>query len=208
MNKIIKYKKVRKIVLYCDICCSTSILEDLIRSENVERWVKLLSKIKEYLLEKEEIYSHGFEIYKFIGDGWIVLLDEDISGTEFLLLLQELCKKYKSLYKKLIEPFIETKIYQVGVSFGADISTLVRTIMQGKPEYIGRALNVAARLQAAIKDKDANPQNKVLMTKNLFSTLTVDEGAEFGFEMSEVTRKLRNISEGKSFQCKKVSLLS
>lgn len=170
MKTLIKPKKVRKIVLYCDICYSTSILEDLIRSENIERWVKLLSKLKVYLLEQKEIYGHGFEIYKFIGDGWILLLEEDISGTELLLVLQELCEKYRALFKKMIEPYIENKIDKVGMSFGADVGTLVRTIMLGKPEYIGRALNVAGRLQAAIKDRDTNPQNKILMTKNLFKT--------------------------------------
>lgn len=104
-----------------------------------------------------------------------------------------------------IEPYLENKIDKVGISFGADIGTLVRTIMQGKIEYIGRSLNVAGRLQTAIKDKDANPQNKILMTKNLYSTIAIDEDDEF--EVEDVTRSLRNISEGKSFQCKKVALL-
>lgn len=204
MKIIASPKKVKRIVLYCDICCSTRILEDLLRSENIERWVKLLARIKEYLILEKEI--NGFEIYKFLGDGWILLLDDDdMNGTELLLLLRELCKKYRTLFKTMIEPYLENKIDKVGISFGADIGTLVRTIMQGKIEYIGRALNVAGRLQTAIKDKDANPQNKILMTKNLYSTIAIDEDDEF--EVEDVTRSLRNISEGKSFQCKKVALL-
>jgi class 3 adenylate cyclase len=203
MKIILKPKKVKKIVLYCDICCSTSILEVLLRSENTERWVKLLAFAKEYLRDEREI--QGFEIYKFIGDGWILLFDEDMSGYELLLWLREFCKKYRSLFKKMIEPYLESNIDKIGMSFGADIGTLICTQMLGKKEYIGRALNVAGRLQTAIKDKDSNPQNKILMTKNLYTSIGTDEADEF--PVSDVTRSLRNISDGKNFQCKKITLL-
>ena len=203
MKIILKPKKVRKLVLYCDICCSTSILEVLLRSENIERWVKLLAIVKEYLRDEREI--QGFEIYKFLGDGWILLFEEDMSGHELLLWLREFCKKYRSLFRKMIEPYLESKIEKIGISFGADIGTLITTQMLGKKEYIGRALNVAGRLQTAIKDKDSNPQNKILMTKNLYSSIGTDEADEFA--VTDVTRSLRNISDGKYFQCKKIALL-
>lgn len=203
MKTIKKPKKVKKIVLYSDICCSTSILEVLLRSENTEKWVKLLASAKKYLRDEREI--QGFEIYKFLGDGWILLFDEDMSGYELLLWLREFCKKYRSLFKKMIEPYLESNIDKIGLSFGADIGTLICIQMLGKEEYIGRALNVAGRLQTAIKDKDLNPQNKILMTKNLYSSIGTDEVDEF--PVSDVTRSLRNISDGKNFQCKKITLL-
>ena len=203
MKPIKKPNKVKKIVLYSDICCSTSILEVLLRSENTEKWVKLLASAKEYLRDEREI--QGFEIYKFLGDGWILLFDEDMSGYELLLWLREFCEKYRSLFKKMIEPYLESNIDKIGMSFGADIGTLICIQMLGKEEYIGRALNVAGRLQTAIKDKDSNPQNKILMTKNLYSSIGTDEADEF--PVSDVTRSLRNISDGKNFQCKKVTLL-
>mgnify|MGYP001557867185 CR=1 FL=1 len=203
MKTIKKPKKVKKIVLYSDICCSTSILEVLLRSENTEKWVKLLASAKEYLRDEREIQE--FEIYKFLGDGWILLFDEDMSGYELLLWLREFCKKYRSLFKKMIEPYLESNIDKIGMSFGADIGTLICIQMLGKEEYIGRALNVAGRLQTAIKDKDSNPQNKILMTKNLYSSIGTDEADEF--PVSDVTRSLRNISDGKNFQCKKITLL-
>lgn len=203
MKTIKKPKKVKKIVLYSDICCSTSILEVLLRSENTEKWVKLLASTKKYLRDEREI--QGFEIYKFLGDGWILLFDEDMSGYELLLWLREFCKKYRSLFKKMIEPYLESNIDKIGMSFGADIGTLICIQMLGKEEYIGRALNVAGRLQTAIKDKDLNPQNKILMTKNLYSSIGTDEADEF--PVSDVTRCLRNISDGKNFQCKKITLL-
>ena len=58
----------KKIVVFFDICSSTSILEDLIRTENQKLWRDLLIEFKEYLVKQQS--SVGFVIYKFLGDGW------------------------------------------------------------------------------------------------------------------------------------------
>jgi len=39
----------------------------------------------------------------------------------------------------------------------------------GQREYVGRALNVACRLQAAIKDNDNSPAYKALVSKAAFN---------------------------------------
>ncbi len=119
-------------------------MKNIVGPKKVRKWVKLLANVKEYLREEREIY--GFKIYKFLGDGWILLFDEDISGHELLLLLRKFCEKYRSLFRKMIEPYLENKIDKIGMSFGADIGTLIYIHMLNKKEYIGRALNVAARL--------------------------------------------------------------
>ena len=66
---------VQKYVLVFDFCSSTSILEDLIRSENQQSWRDLLIGIKKFLFAERD--AHRIEIYKFIGDGWILLFDPD-----------------------------------------------------------------------------------------------------------------------------------
>ena len=41
---------------------------------------------------------------------------------------------------------------------GAEAGNLVRMTMNQRDEYVGRALNVAHRLQDAVKDKERHPQ--------------------------------------------------
>ena len=39
----------------------------------------------------------------------------------------------------------------MGLTFGMDHEDVIRLVMNGKPEYIGRALNIASRLQGKVK---------------------------------------------------------
>lgn len=61
----------QKCVVVFDICSSTTILEDLLRSDSEKRWRDLLIDIKRFLVAQREVRE--FEIYKFMGDGWILL---------------------------------------------------------------------------------------------------------------------------------------
>jgi class 3 adenylate cyclase len=40
----------------------------------------------------------------------------------------------------------------MGLTFGMDHGDVIRLVMNGKPEYIGRALNIASRLQGKVKE--------------------------------------------------------
>ena len=96
-----KVRTVKKIVVVFDICSSTALLEDLLRTENQRLWRDLLIRMKTFLM-CEEIET-PFIIYKFIGDGWILLFNErDISGEWLLEFLEELCREYDRLFKKEI----------------------------------------------------------------------------------------------------------
>jgi hypothetical protein len=64
---------VRRIVVAFDICSSTVILEELLRTENQRRWRNLLIGMKKALVR--EAAQMPFEIYKFVGDGWILLFE-------------------------------------------------------------------------------------------------------------------------------------
>ena len=66
-------KITNKIVVTLDICSSSRIIEDLLKTSNIKIWRDLIIRMKEYLTDKAP--SHGAEIYKFIGDGWIILFD-------------------------------------------------------------------------------------------------------------------------------------
>ena len=81
----------RKVVVVIDICASTSILEDLKQTDNLTPWRSLLIELKDSMLEQAVSKRPGLEVYKFIGDGWIVLLPTDVSQdgvAEFLTTCQ------------------------------------------------------------------------------------------------------------------------
>ena len=72
----------RKIVVFFDICSSTTTLEALLRTETEECWRDLVIVIKNFLFKEGE-HCH-FLIYKFWDDSWVLLFDrEQIKGTVF-----------------------------------------------------------------------------------------------------------------------------
>ena len=192
-------KSVRKYVVFFDICSSTLILEDLIRSESQELWGDLLLQMQDYLQKART--REKFSIYKFIGDGWVLLFDESIQGKTFFAFLKSIRVEYDELYRKTIKPVLNSPIECVGLTFGLDKSTLNKIVMKSRNEYVGRALNVAARLQGAIKDRDKTPQGKVLMSNKAYTELR--KGMRKDYKVYRVRRKLRNISGGENYEAKK-----
>ena len=197
----------QRYVLVFDFCSSTLILEDLLRSECEDRWRNLLIDIKTFL--QIERRRFGFDIYKFIGDGWILLFPWDFPRDEFFSFLQRLCEKYDSAFRKRVKPVLTTQIDKVGITFGLDRGRLIRWDMDGHlefghTEYLGRPLNVASRLQASIRDNDQNPQGKILMSKPAYEQLR--RHIPKGNRIYSVKRKLRNISGGDNYRCIKLHL--
>ena len=187
-------------MLAFDICSSTSIIEDLHKTENIIKWRDFLIWIKNYLQKKSEEYD--FSIYKFTGDGWILLFDPNTSGKNLVNFIQQFCRQFKMRYKRKIEDFLETPPSLSGINFGIDHGSLIRFIMNDKIEFVGRAINVACRLQSSIKDKDKSPQYKALVTKPLYQDL---RSSFKGLKQTKVRRRLRNIAEGKEVHCMKIS---
>jgi len=201
-------RTIKKVVVVFDICSSTIILEDLISSENLGKWKELLGELKRFLYrESKELY---FDVYKFLGDGWILLFPDDVSGEELLDFLERLCADYKYLYKNKINPILSVDIHPVGITFGVDKGTLMRITMLNQTEYVGRPLNVAARLQGSIKDKDPNPQFKILMSKSVFAGFDENELKiiQNTYRVQNARRTLRNISADKDYLCKKITFYS
>ena len=78
----------RRLVVVCDICSSTAILEDLKRTDHLAEWRNLLIGLKDCLLHIGE--SLGMELYKFIGDGWVLLFPEAIAKSKLCNFLGDL----------------------------------------------------------------------------------------------------------------------
>ena len=189
------------IVLTFDICSSTDILEDIHRTENIKEWRNFIIWIKRYLTKRSK--SDDFDLYKFTGDGWILLFDFDFPGEDLVGFLEDFCEAFHSRLKDKILHILETPPDVIGLTFGMDRGTLVKILMNQRDEYVGRAINVACRLQGAIKDKDSAPQYKILMTNHLYDFLKHDFSDH---RCVNAKRKLRNIAGDKVVRCKKIFL--
>ena len=190
---------VRKVVVVFDICSSTAILEDLIRTENQIRWQTLLGYMKRHL------WSLGagsrFEMYKFMGDGWILLFpDASISGERFLEVLTSISVQYQRLFQEHVAEVLNAMPTSVGVTFGVDEGSLVQIIMNRKTEYVGRALNVAARLQSAIKALGETPAGTALVSSNAFGRLRFDAPSQL------IECALANVAGGEHYRVRKLRI--
>ncbi|RJR34107.1 MAG: hypothetical protein C4576_26895 [Desulfobacteraceae bacterium] len=191
-----------KIVLTFDICSSTLILEDLHGSENLKAWRDFLIWIKRYLVKKSK--EIRFDLYKFTGDGWILVFNTDRDGSDVVDFAKTFCNAFKKRFDSQISGLLESIPEVYGINFGMDRGKLVRVRMRNRDEFIGRPLNVACRLQSAIRDHDKNPQYKLLMPKRLHTAMNDDLSS---YKFVEVKRTLRNVAGDKDFQCMKLRLL-
>jgi class 3 adenylate cyclase len=90
-----------------------------------------------------------------------------------------------------------------GLTFGVDEGNLVEIVMNDNVEYLGRALNVASRLQGSIKDNDKKPAYKVLLSRPAFKHLRIGRDL---YKIQDVGRRLRNIYGGAEMKFVKVWL--
>jgi len=188
-------------VLIFDICSSSNMLEDLLLSDSITAMRNLIISMKSFLRKKQA--EGQCEIYKFIGDGWILLFPYQIQGTDLIAFMEELSQTFGEKLKKLVIPHLQSLPAVFGLSFGVDRGKLVRMIMMNRAEFIGRPLNIASRLQSAIKDKDNNPAYKALFSKYCFTALGIPKGYR-GAKV--VRRQLRNIQGGQNYSCVKLTL--
>jgi len=191
----------KRTVVFFDICSSSNMLEDLILSENLRSMRDLILTMRGFI--KKQAALQGFEVYKFIGDGWVLLFPPEWTGESLVALLEELCRCYKKHWTRYVKPRLQTHPAVVGLTFGVDRGELLEFRMMGRPEYIGRALNIASRLQGAVKQKDDNPSYKVLFSNPCFKALRLSHD----FRLSKtVTCTLRNIQGGAKYSCVKMTL--
>lgn len=148
-----------------------------------------------------EADSTGLEIYKFVGDGWILFFPPSMSGTDLVNSLETLSATFQRKMEALVRPYLQSRP-SVGLTFGVDRGPLVRLEMLDMIEYVGRSLNVAARLQAVVKD-DPAPAYKVLFFGPAFSALNVPNDL---WRTEIEHHRLRNIRAGESCKCVKLYL--
>jgi hypothetical protein len=196
----------KKLVLVFDICSSTSILEDLILSGNIQNYRDLLIELNDFL--QKSSHSMHFEIYKFLGDGWILIFPENSKDSSPMPFVKELCDKYQILSDKYLAEILNIPPKTMGLTFGMDMGELTRLQMNKVVEYIGRPLNIACRLQGSISLKDKEPQNKALMSCQTYSYLKKTLGIDLRpYNPVSVSRTLKNVGGSAEVSCWKLKML-
>ena|ERR1700688_560107 len=101
---------VRRLVVVFDICSSTTILEDLKRTDHLTQWRDLLIAMKDRL--QEEGRELGMELYKFIADGWVLLFPDSVAKDSLCSLLkQKLSAWFEDQFETTISPLLSRTMF-------------------------------------------------------------------------------------------------
>jgi hypothetical protein len=181
-------------------------MEDLLLSEKFARYEAFLTCVKRWLMNWTEAHSPPkgrFELYKFTGDGWILLFPDTIGGEYLVRFMYNLCEMIKAELARHILPSLSSIPAVLGATLGVEAGNLVRMTMNERDEYVGRALNIACRLQDAVKDKEPHTDcYKALVSARLYNERL--EKASAKYKVEPTTCSLRNILGGSGFACRKI----
>jgi len=203
-----------KIVVVFDLCSSSQIMEDLLLSDRFDRYETFLTCVKRWLMNWSEQHSQAkghFELYKFTGDGWILLFPVTINGKALINSMYSLCEMINAELARHIIPSLSSMPAILGATLGVERGNLVRMMMNERAEYVGRALNVACRLQSAVKEKESHPADEgklgAACYKAFVSTHLYNERLghlSMPYKVESTTSPLRNILRGSGFACRKI----
>jgi hypothetical protein len=191
------------IVVAFDMCSSSNIMEDLTKSNDVRPLITFLGDLKRYLAQEQRATT-PFDPYKFTGDGWLLLFPARTEGARLLHFLENLFLYFVVAFRRSLLPHLSRKPTVVGLTFGIDKGELIALTMHGQQEYVGRAINVACRLQAAVVDKGPSPAYTALVSDRVYREYFAEARPH---RVARVTRNLRNINDGAEFACRRLWLL-
>lgn len=191
-----KVQVMGKMVVTTDICSSSHIVENLLKRSQIEVWRNILIEVKEYI--SKEASKHEAEIYKFTGDGWIILFSPPYVGKGIISFLKDINVFYKELYDQHVLPTLDIPPKINGMTFGIDEGQLAKLVMLKNEEYVGRALNIACRLQGAIKEIDINSGYRAFLSQTAYNMLKNEANSYYP---DSTERLLKNISPSPDFQC-------
>jgi len=189
------------VVVAFDICSSSNIIEELTLNGDLRRWRDFLKTLKRYLAKAQDKVL--FDPYKFTGDGWILLFPPGTDGNLLSEFLHDLCNFFAVEFRRTVLPFLANPPNIMGVTFGIEKGPIDHMTMYQQPEYIGRAINIACRLQNAVKDSGGSPAYKALVSNAVFTEYF---SAAKLHKVFRVRRTLRNINHGADYRCRKIEL--
>jgi len=199
-------QKHARIVVALDLCSSSQIMEDLLLSEKFDRYETFLTCVKRWLMNWTNRHSavHGrFELYKFTGDGWILLFPVSTQGRALVGFMSSLCEMIDAELARHIVPSLSSMPSVIGATIGVEEGNLIKMTMNERDEYVGRALNIACRLQNAVKEKEAHPGcYKALVSARFYNDRLLH--SSMPYKVEPATCSLRNILGGSGFACQKI----
>jgi hypothetical protein len=137
----------KAVVVAFDMSSSSNIIEELTLLGALQQLKDFLIKLKRYLASAQK--SVTFALYKFTGDGWILLFPENTDGKVLFEFLQNLCTFFQKEFQRDILKYLGSPPSITGLTFGLEMGPpLVPMKIFGQQEYIGRALNVAVGCKA------------------------------------------------------------
>jgi class 3 adenylate cyclase len=191
------------VVVAFDMLSSSNIIDDLTSNRDVQPLTTFFGHLQRYLA-KEQRTTVPFDPYKFTGDGWLLLFPANTDGARLLDFLERLCLFFAVEFQRSLLPRLSRKPALVGITFGIEKGELIPVSMSGQREYVGRAINVACRLQAALKDKGTSHAYGALVSDRVYDEYFAQTTPH---RVNKVMRNLRNINGGADFACRRLWLL-
>ncbi len=141
----------KKYILTFDICSSTRMIDNLFQWEKTDKYVSLVDGYYAYLHSKKEELK--FDIYKFLGDGFILIFED----REYIDDLLDFTIKLTFFSNQILLWFrmthlINIELQRIGITSGLSYGSIekISTINFEQHEFIGRPINIACRLQSAL----------------------------------------------------------
>jgi class 3 adenylate cyclase len=156
-----------RLVIVLDICSSTTILERLKQRDRVPVWRTFLLALKRAVVREGNLLH--MELYNFTGDGWILLFPENTTTDSACQFMKVISQRFIARFQKYVSSFLTVRPDPFGLSFGIDVGSLICIPMNRKIEYLGRAINVACRLQSCTKEFDGGPSYKAVFSTDSFN---------------------------------------
>jgi hypothetical protein len=191
------------IVVAFDMCSSSTIIDDLTKRNDVQPLTRFFGALQRYLAKAQKA-TVQFDPYKFTGDGWLLLFPANTDGVRLLRFLESLCLFFAVEFRRSLLPHLSRRPAMVGITFGIEKGDLIPITMYGQQEYVGRAINIACRLQAALKDKGTSPAYSALVSNRVYGEYFAQANPH---RVNKVTRHLRNIDDGTEYACRRLWLL-
>src|SRR5262249_19323620 len=102
------------------------------RCERLDVWRNVLIALKKELMGS----PLHVEIYKFMGDGWILLFPPETNKEKLFEFLNLLVNCFLFEYQNSVEPVMQADPNPIGLTFGIDSGMLIKLEMNEKPEYL------------------------------------------------------------------------